>query len=377
MFIPVCRPLLPTAQSLLPYLRRLDEARYYTNHGALSVELSARLGEAFGLASNQVVLAASGTAAIIGALLAAAGRPIGRRNLCAMPAFTFVATAVAAVNCGYEPLLVDIDAGTWAMDAGRLAQMPGLERVGAVIAVAPCGRPPDLDAWQRFSTATGIAAVVDAAACFDTLDKAQLARCDLPVALSLHATKTMSTAEGGLILCRDAHLIERAARALNFGFHGSRDSIGPSINGKISEYHAAVGLAELDGWQAKRAGFLGAASAYRAAALRYHIGPRIITDCQHASPYAFHLAGTASAALEAEHALERQSIDTRRWYGAGLHRQPVFAHCARTDLPVTDDLAARLTGLPFAADLGADQISRIVAAAATIPSPAPPVRHAP
>ncbi len=364
MLVPVCRPLLPPAEALLPYLRRLDEARYYTNHGVLSVELGARLALFYGLDPGQVALAATGTAAITGALLAVAGRPRARRNLCICPAFTFVATAVAAVNCGYQPFIADVDAETWAIDPDRLARLPQLEQAGVVIAVAPCGRTPDLDAWQRFALAAGVPVVVDAAACFDTLDKAQLGRCDLPVAVSLHATKTMSTAEGGLILCRDGGVIERAARALNFGFHGSRDSIGPSINGKISEYHAAVGLAGLDGWDTTRAGFLKAAQDYQAAARARGIGPRVFTDGRHANPYALHLADTPAAAMALEEALALRGIDTRRWYGGGLHRHPEFGNCPRTDVPVTDDLAGRLSGLAFAADLDAELIGRIVEIAA-------------
>lgn len=364
MLVPVCRPLLPPAQALLPYLQRVDDARYYTNHGALSVELSGRLSQLYGVDSSQLLLASTGTSAIIGALLACAGRPRAGRMLCVCPSFTFVATAVAAVACGYEPFIADIDTETWALNPVTLAQLPEIERVGAVIAVAPCGRTPDLDAWQRFATSTGIPVVVDAAACFDTLDRAQLARSDVPVAVSLHATKTFSTAEGGLILCRDASIIERATRALNFGFYDSRESIGPSINGKMSEYHAAIGLAELDGWQDKRAGFLKTSELYRAAAKAHGVGDRIISDCRNATPYAFHLAGSAGEALKLEETLRRQSIDTRRWYGGGLHRQPAFERCARTDLPYTDDLAARLTGLPFAVDLGAEPISRIAAVAA-------------
>ena len=43
--IPVLRPLLPRAERLLPYLRRIDETRIYSNHGPLSGELERRLAE--------------------------------------------------------------------------------------------------------------------------------------------------------------------------------------------------------------------------------------------------------------------------------------------------------------------------------------------
>ena len=88
----------------------------------------------------------------------------------------------------------------------------------------------------------------------------------LPVMVSLHATKVFGVGEGGLILCRDSELLRRCGRALNFGFDGSRDALTTGFNGKMSEYHAAVGLAALDGWPQTRAAFLAVGEAYRQAA---------------------------------------------------------------------------------------------------------------
>ena len=47
--IPVLRPQLPSAERLLPYLRRIDDARIYSNWGPLSVELEGRLAERLGV----------------------------------------------------------------------------------------------------------------------------------------------------------------------------------------------------------------------------------------------------------------------------------------------------------------------------------------
>ena len=151
-----------------------------------------------------------------------------------------------------------------------------------------------------------------------------------------------------------------AGRALNFGFFGSRESIGPSINGKLSEYHAAVGLADLDGWPEKRQGFIAAAEAYRAEAKAARLGQRIIAETANANPYALFLADDAAFARRAEAALQAGVADTRKWYGTGLHQQPEFATCPRGALDVTDDIAPRLIGLPLSCDLTRGEIRRIV-----------------
>lgn len=358
--VPVNRPRLPSAGLVGRYLLRTDAARYYTNHGPLAEELQRRLADRFGLPAQQAVLASSGTAGLVGAILAVAGRATEAQPYCICPAFTFVATAIAAITCGFEPLIVDVDPMSWSLLPAMLKDVKELDRVGLVIPVAPMGLRPELDPWNGFQAETGIPVVMDAAACFDTLDRGQLQRCDYPVVVSLHATKTMSTAEGGLVLCRDKDQATDISRALNFGFMGSRESVGPSTNGKLSEYHAAVGLADLDGWADKRAGFLAAAAGYREAARRFGIDGWIFVDEDQATPYAHVLAPGAAAARAIMAALAEAGFDSRRWYLDGLHRHPALASAARTVTPVTDDLAPRLVGLPFACDLEAQTIRRIV-----------------
>ena len=237
--------------------------------------------------------------------------------------------------------------------------------MGAVLAVAPYGQTPDMAAWQKFRTDTNIPVVVDAAASFDTL--AGFAP-DVPVVVSLHATKTLSSAEGGFILAGDPGLIDRCTRALNFGFFDGRNSVGPSINGKLSEYHAAVGLADLDGWESKRSGFRRVAENYLRAAAQARLAGTLFADAARANPYVLYLAPPGEAAEALCAWLHDNGIDTRRWYGGGIHRQTEFAACPRLALPVTDDLAPRLIGLPVAVDMDDAAISRVVAALRGCPS---------
>ena len=94
----------------------------------------------------------------------------------------------------------------------------------------------------------GIPVIIDAAGGFDTFSTICKPR-NAPVVVSTHATKTFSTGEGGFVVCRDNIMMEKIRRITNFGFTPERraDTIG--FNGKLSEYHAAVGLAGLDEWK--------------------------------------------------------------------------------------------------------------------------------
>ena len=115
-----------------------------------------------------------------------------------------------------------------------------------------------------FPEQTGIPVVIDAAASFEAIsDEPSRLLSELPVALSFHATKAFATGEGGCVITTDAELATSVTRSLNFGFYEDRESRSASTNGKMSEYHAAVGLAELDAWPAKHHAFLRMAETYK------------------------------------------------------------------------------------------------------------------
>ena len=215
--IPVLRPRLPDAELLLPKLRRIDSARIYTNHGPLAAEFEALLAERLGLGPAGIACAASGTAALVGAILAVAGRASSERPFAIMPAYTFVATAAAAELCGYRPYLVDIDPETLLIDPQNLLDHPILDRAGLVIPVAAFGRPPQQQAWRSFQARMNIPVVIDGAASFDLLEEAPT-HCvgSIPVVLSFHATKAFGVGEGGGVASSDKGLIERNRSGAEF-----------------------------------------------------------------------------------------------------------------------------------------------------------------
>jgi dTDP-4-amino-4,6-dideoxygalactose transaminase len=357
--IPVYRPRLPDADRLLPYLRRIDDARIYTNWGPLATELETRLARHFGLPDHAVVSASSGTSALVGAILAGAGRATPERPLALLPAFTFVATAVAVEHCGYRPHLVDVEPGDWAVCLDRLVSHPRIDEVGLAIVVAPFGRTVAQDACFRFRERTGIPVVIDGGASFEGVsDAPSRALGSVPTALSFHATKSFSTGEGGAVVTTDERLSATVVRALNFGFHASRNSEAPSTNGKMSEYQAAIGLAELDGWRDKRQALLGAAQRYRDAFASLDLRQALVTAPDIASCYALFEAGTTLISGRLQGDLADSRIDCRLWYGRGVHGQQYFRSVSRDGLAVTEDLLPRLVGLPMAPDITDEAIAR-------------------
>jgi dTDP-4-amino-4,6-dideoxygalactose transaminase len=363
--IPVYRPQLPTADRILPYLRQIDANRHYTNHGPLASELESRLSDHFSLPLGGVACASSGTTALFCAIIAAAGLASESRPWALVPGLTFSATAAAVEQAGYRPYLVDVDPDTWILDPDRIADHPMLDRVGLIVPVAPFGRPVPVRPWEDFRSRTQVPVVIDAAASFQNIAEAPGAYLGgLPVCISFHATKSFGVGEGGCVAATDPDLIVKVMQALNFGFMDRRESSSPGTNGKMSEYHAAVGLAELEGWSDKRQAFHTVAETYRhMLASRGHSG-RFFGAPDIGCNYAIFSCRTADEVGAVHESLRRGSVDFRHWYGAGLQGQSYFARCRQDRLDVTEALASTLVGVPMAPDLAPSAVARVCNAVA-------------
>ncbi|KQT58718.1 hypothetical protein ASG54_22840 [Aureimonas sp. Leaf460] len=262
-----------------------------------------------------------------------------------MPAYTFIATAHAVANAGYEPWLTDVDPVSWALTPVIAeAILPQLtEPPAAVVAVSPFGAPVDQAAWNAFEDRTGIPVVLDMAAAALSLD----AVGRVPACVSLHATKMLGIGEGGAIVSEDADFIAAARSAASFGFvPGTRTAARHGGNYRISEYAAAVGLAALAQATAKEARLKAIALAYRR-----HLG-NVPVDW-HAGFGEEWVSMTINIGLPVDcvdtviAALETRNVPWRRWWSLGCHTHAPFAHAPRDRLDVTEDLGRRVIGLPF------------------------------
>jgi dTDP-4-amino-4,6-dideoxygalactose transaminase len=353
MAISILRPRLPTTGALNQYLNRIEQGRLYSNFGPLVCELEERLAERVDLSPSSVVTAANATLALTAALLAQSPRA---GSFCLMPAWTFVASPLAAIAAGLVPYFVDVAPDDWLIRPNSLAEIASgmAGDVGAVMPVAAFGQPVDVCSWDAFRHDTGLAVVIDSAAGFDAMRVG-----DVPNVVSLHATKVLGSGEGGFVASRDTDLVRRIQTYLAFGFCGSREALVPGFNGKMSEYHAAVGLASLDGWDEARKSFVARARTYARAfdgssvvRLQPGFGGRWVSStCVVTLP-------DGMGDRVANH-LAASSIDTRHWWGRGAHTHPATRFLPNGCLDITANLAASTLGLPFYVDMPLEEIDRV------------------
>lgn len=242
--IPVLVPHMPQISAVLPYLQRIDATLRYTNFGPLCMELESRFCS---LLANErgepkVCSAANATLGLEIALIALDLKPCAQ---VLMPALTFVATATSALRAGCEPVFGDVDPQTWQLTPELARRYCSSHQIDCVMPVATYGTPLDIEAWDAFSRDTGIPVLVDAAGALGN----QLLGDKCHIVYSLHATKALSSIEGAMIVSHDESFIERVRRLSNFGINTGSGRIDVAgTNAKLSEYHAAVGLASLDVW---------------------------------------------------------------------------------------------------------------------------------
>jgi dTDP-4-amino-4,6-dideoxygalactose transaminase len=346
--IPFARPRLPRAAELLPYLRQIDESRWYTNRGPLLCAFERRVSDhlrAEGRGTADVAAVASGTTGLILALKAALGE---RGGTCLLPSWTFAATACAVPAAGLHAYFVDVDPETWLPDRRAVKDA---RDVVALVAMTPGGVRLDIEPWRRLAAERGLALVVDAADCFDSVQAGAE-----PQVVSLHACKALGVGEGGLVVSSNTATVERIRKLASFGFSQGRVSQAAGINGKMSEYAAAVGHAALDGWPETRRGWLERSQAYRG--ILGGGGFDLLFDGGHACASAMVDLGRPLAA-EVVKALAVHGVEARRPWGDGCHRQPAFAAWPHGPLPVTEALAQRIVALPFYVDLDDAAMAKI------------------
>lgn len=355
--IPVMRPQLPRANELQQYLERIDEARYYSNHGPLLLELERRLADHFRVTPDQIAIVANGTVALSAALVAVGART---GTKCLLPSWTFVGSAAAVWAANLQPHFVDVDPDTWMLDPQALRRRDDLDEVGAVMVVSAFGSPVDTAAWDAFTRDTGIPVIIDGAASFDTVASVPHAAPGAsPIMISLHATKVFGVGEGGLLLSTDENVVRRFNQICNFGVWDSPAGQILGYNGKLNEYNAAVGLAMLKQWDARRTRVAELTQRYKQR-LASIAGVDTVPGYGDTWVSCYCNVRTSAPAAPAIERLRADGIETRRWWQSGVHVQRAYQHFSRDPLPVTEHLAEHVFGLPFFHDLHDAQIERVL-----------------
>jgi dTDP-4-amino-4,6-dideoxygalactose transaminase len=236
--IPVTKPFLPPIQEYEKYLQGIWNRNWLTNNGPLVNELELALKDY--LKIKHLLFVTNGTIAIQLAIKA-----LGLKGKIITTPFSYVATTSSVVWEGCEPVFVDIDPKTCNIDPSKIEDAITPE-TSAILATHVYGNPCDVDAIDEIGKRKNLKVIYDGAHAFGVTIKGKsifefgdISTC------SFHATKLFHTVEGGSVVTKDPELLKKMAYLRNFGHDGPERFAQLGINGKNSEFHAAMGLVNL------------------------------------------------------------------------------------------------------------------------------------
>lgn len=342
------------------YVQSALDSTFVSTVGAYVDRFEQMLGELSG--ANHVIATVNGTSALHLALLLAG---VKAGDLVLTQPLSFVATANAIAYIGAVPAFVDVEMATLGMSPMALSEFLEREceptaqgtrhrasgrRVSACVPMHVFGFPCRIDAIAEICAAWEMALVEDAAEALGSL--AGQRHCgtigDLGI-LSFNGNKICTTGGGGAILTDDAALAKRARHLsktakLAHRWRFTHDAIGYNV--RLPNLNAALGCAQLERLEEfidfKRDLAHRYRQAFDAADIPFLIEPKGTRANYWLCAVLLRDRAEREACLELSH---DAGVMTRPIWDP-LHTLPMFAASPRGDLPVSEDLAARLLNLP-------------------------------
>lgn len=351
--IPVTRTTLPPLEDYTAYLEQIWQTGQVTNHGPLCRQLGDDLAAYLGVAHLELV--ANGTLALQLAIQA-----MGLCGEIVTTPYSYVATTNAILWQDCEPVFVDIEPQTFCIDPD-LIEAAITEKTSAILATHVYGYPCEVAKIQRIADRYQLKVIYDAAHAFGAkVDGESLMAHGDCSALSFHATKLFHSAEGGALVCRDPAVAQRISLMKRFGHDGEEDYREVGINAKLSELHAAMGLAmlpkvaELIAARRECAGWYN--EQLEGCALQHPMPPAGVDYNYAYYPVLFRSPG---AMLAVRQALLANGIGPRRYFHPSLNTLPFLKPALQRPCPVSEDAAARILCLPLYAELQKEEIAKI------------------
>lgn len=361
----VTRPVLPPLSDVLPLLEEIWESRVLTNGGAMLARFETALSSYLGV--EHVAFTSNASLGLVIAL-----RHFGITGEVITSPFSFVASTHAISWAGATPVFADLEPGSPNLDPASVEARitPDTQ---AILAVHCYGIPCDTAALADIACRHGLRLIYDAAHAFGVRKDGRplIAQGDLSV-LSFHATKVFHSFEGGAIVAPNRETKLSLECLGNFGIVDEVTVASIGINAKMSEIHAAMGLALLPRIDEAIAARGRVAERYDLALSRV---PGLRCLCPPGQPgqnfYAFPILVDANYPLSREQLydrLRRNGIVVRRYFYPLISDLPMYRNlpsAEATKLPRAHLMADRVLCLPIYPDLSAadqDRIIEIVAA---------------
>lgn len=232
--INVTKTFLPDLKAYTSYLEKIWERGWVTNNGPLVQELEQILKDYLNV--KHLILCNNGTV-----VLQMAIKALDLKGEILTTPFSYVATTNSILWENCTPVFVDIKSEDYNIDPTLMEAKITAKTVG-ILATHVFGNPCDIQAIASIATKNNLKVIYDGAHAFDSkINGSQILSYGDISTCSLHATKLFHSVEGGFLVTNDDDLAAKLKLYRQFG-HIYDDYYDIGINGKMSEFHAAMGL---------------------------------------------------------------------------------------------------------------------------------------
>jgi dTDP-4-amino-4,6-dideoxygalactose transaminase len=349
--IPISRPFIGEEEKRA-VLEVLESGNVV--QGPRTAELEKRFAQLCG--TRHAVATSSGTTALHLALLA---NGIGEGDEVITTPFTFIATANSILFTGARPVFVDIDEETFNLDPAQV-EVAVTPRTKAIMPVHLYGHLCNMQALQAVADKHGLAIIEDAAQAVGATYKGQKAGSFGTGVFSLYATKNVMSVEGGMITTDDDDVAQKCRLLRNHGMPKRYHHHMLGYNFRMSDIHAAIGLAQIGRLPAfmERRQFN---ANYLTSKIESVVTPTVKPDYEHVWHQYTVRVDDGRDRDAAVKQLNEAGVGTGVFYPIPVHQHDYMRQVVGDyRLPVTEKLAQQVISLPVHPQLSQQDLDQIV-----------------
>ncbi|MDG1750967.1 MAG: DegT/DnrJ/EryC1/StrS family aminotransferase [Thalassotalea sp.] len=344
---PIVKPVLPTKSIYFDKVNDIYDRCWLTNNGPLLQELECKLSEYLNV--ENLMLVSNGTLA-----LHLAYRALNIQGKVITTPFSFAATASSICWENNQPLFNDINERSLNIEPSIIKN----NEAKSIVAVHVFGNPCEVEQIEKIAKENNQTVIYDAAHAFGVKYKGNsIFNFGDASTLSLHATKLFHSVEGGAIVFKKQENMEMAKQLINFGFDENNIPSQIGINAKMSEFHAAMGLAVFDMIE-------DIIDHRKVLAFEYikHLTGVVELQGWHCESenngaYMPVLLKSEKELLDVQIALTLKGIQTRRYFYPSLSTVDIYGK--RGSTPIANSISLRVLCLPMYFDLSISDVSYI------------------
>lgn len=349
MSIYVTKSFTPPIDEYIIKVKEIFNRGILTNQGPCVLELEEKLRSFLNV--EYIHYVTNGTIAL---QLALSALDISEGEIITTP-FSYVATTSSILWERCKPVFVDIEPDNFTIDPSKI-EAAITKNTKAIMAVHVFGYACNIDVIKQIANKHNLKVIYDAAHSFGSVyrGKALSSYGDIST-LSFHATKLFHTVEGGACIVKDKAVSEKLELQKRFG-HNKDEHIALGINGKQSELHAAMGLANFSyiSQIIKRRKEI--SDLYDSLLNKYVQRPKEQKDLQYNYAYYPVVFKSESELLNVFSILGENDIYPRRYFYPTLNKLP---YVTGEPCPVSEDISLRIACLPLYPDLTDEEVKKI------------------